>query len=367
MSTKKCSAQNDIDAILDLGKKTGTITSEQIEAVMTCGAGDEALSELLSRAAALGIRCEEATVPDKGAERRSDTLNFEKEAYAESDKYMVMSSFKYLLRDIHRYKLLTKEEEVELSKKAKAGDLEARDRMIVSNMGLAVSIASNLARKYKVDHKDMFYDMIGDGFMGLFKAVEMFEPERGYRFSTYAGWWIRQSIIRGIQDNGRTVRLPAYVTEEITKIVKVRERLSFELNKTPSKEEIAAEMELPVSYIQKMLNYANEMLSLDEPCFANAEKEYTRGYIVADSTIPSPEEVAINNVNAQDLYTCLNSLPERDANIIRLRYGLYDGRTYTLQEVADKYNLSRERIRQIEKKTLEKMSLSWKYKLAVCE
>ena len=255
---------------------------------------------------------------------------------------------KIYLKEIGNYPLLSMEEEVELAKKIAQGDQDASDRLTESNLRLVVSIA----KKY-VGRGLSFLDLIQEGNLGLIKAVDKFDYTKGYKFSTYATWWIRQAITRSIADQSRTIRIPVHMSEVINKAYRVSRSLLQELGREPTEEEIAAQMNLPVEKVREIMKISADPISLDTPI--GEEDDSHLGDFIKDDTIMGPEEAATYTMLQDQIKKLLTTLSEREQRVLVLRFGLLDGRTRTLEEVGKEFNVTRERIRQIEAKALRKL------------
>lgn len=255
---------------------------------------------------------------------------------------------KAYLKDVRPIPLLTAEEEVELARKVQKGDKAARDKMIRSNLRLVISIA-----KRYVNLGVPLNDLIEEGNIGLMKSVEKFDPERGFRFSTYAAWWIKQGISRAIIDQGKMIRVPVYMNEEILKYKKVVEKLTHKLKRKPRMSEIAKKMKIPVDKVKDLENSIAKMSSLDAP-IGEAGDGQVRD-IIQDENIASPDEQLEKFFNKERAMGFLEMLNERERKILDLRYGLTDGNTHTLAEIAKVLGVSRERVRQIEAATIKKI------------
>ena len=252
------------------------------------------------------------------------------------------------LKEIGKVNLLSPDEEVELAKKMAEGDEEAKRRMAEANLRLVVSIA-----KRYVGRGMLFLDLIQEGNLGLIKAVEKFDYTKGYKFSTYATWWIRQAITRAIADQARTIRIPVHMVETINKVIRVSRQLLQELGHDPSPEEIAEEMGLPVEKVRDILKIAQEPVSLETPI--GEEEDSHLGDFIPDEDASEPSEAASFTLLKEQLMTVLSTLTPREEKVLRLRFGIEDGRTRTLEEVGKEFNVTRERIRQIEAKALRKL------------
>ncbi len=255
---------------------------------------------------------------------------------------------KIYLKEIGNYPLLSMDEEVELAKRISKGDQEATDRLTESNLRLVVSIA----KKY-VGRGLSFLDLIQEGNLGLIKAVDKFDHSKGYKFSTYATWWIRQAITRSIADQSRTIRIPVHMSEVINKVYRVSRSLLQELGREPSEEEIAAEMNLSVEKVREIMKISADPISLDTPI--GEEDDSHLGDFIKDDTIMGPEDAAAYTMLQDQIKKLLTTLSDREQRVLILRFGLLDGRSRTLEEVGKEFNVTRERIRQIEAKALRKL------------
>lgn len=258
-------------------------------------------------------------------------------------------SVRLYLREIGKIPLLTPQEELELAYKVVAGDKEAKDKMAEANMRLVVSIA----KRYSGRGLD-FLDLIQEGNTGLLRAVEKFDPDKGFKFSTYATWWIRQAITRAIADQARTIRIPVHMVETINKLLRTQRRLTQELNREPTNEEIAEAMEMDVDKVEYVMKIKQDITSLDASV-GNDDEDSVLGDFIEDEEATSPEDSASTQLLKQQLWAILNTLNDRERKILILRFGLEDGRPRTLEEVGQIFGVTRERIRQIEAKTLAKV------------
>ena len=252
------------------------------------------------------------------------------------------------LKEIGKVPLLSAEEEIELAKKMEQGDENAKKRLAEANLRLVVSIA-----KRYVGRGMLFLDLIQEGNLGLIKAVEKFDYRKGYKFSTYATWWIRQAITRAIADQARTIRIPVHMVETINKLIRVSRQLLQELGREPTPEEIAEEMDMPVDRVREILKISQEPVSLETPI--GEEEDSHPGDFIQDDNVPVPADAAAFTLLTEQLVEVLGTLTEREQKVLRLRFGLDDGRARTLEEVGKEFNVTRERIRQIEAKALRKL------------
>ena len=252
------------------------------------------------------------------------------------------------LKEIGKVPLLTADEEIVLAKRMEKGDTAAKKKLAEANLRLVVSIA-----KRYVGRGMLFLDLIQEGNLGLIKAVEKFDYRKGYKFSTYATWWIRQAITRAIADQARTIRIPVHMVETINKLIRVSRQLLQELGREPTPEEIAKEMEIPVERVREILKISQEPVSLETPI--GEEEDSHLGDFIQDDNVPVPADAATFTLLKEQLEDVLGTLTEREQKVLILRFGLEDGRSRTLEEVGKEFNVTRERIRQIEAKALRKL------------
>jgi RNA polymerase primary sigma factor len=265
------------------------------------------------------------------------------------DDDVVDDSVRLHLREIGKIPLLSPEEELALAKRVKAGSKDAKDKMAEANLRLVVSIA----KRYVGRGLDLL-DLIQEGNTGLLRAVEKFDPDKGFKFSTYATWWIRQAITRAIADQARTIRIPVHMVETINKLLRTQRRLTQELNREPTNEEIAKEMEIDVDKVEHIMKIKQDISSLDASIRDDEEESVLADFIEDEDTV-SPEESATGQLLKEQVKNMLSALTEREQKIIKLRFGLEDGKQHTLEEVGQEFSVTRERIRQIEAKALAKL------------
>lgn len=277
-----------------------------------------------------------------------DEIEVEKIDLSVPDGVSIEDPVRMYLKEIGKVPLLSAEEEIELAKRMELGDQEAKKRLAEANLRLVVSIA-----KRYVGRGMLFLDLIQEGNLGLIKAVEKFDYRKGYKFSTYATWWIRQAITRAIADQARTIRIPVHMVETINKRIRVSRQLLQELGREPTPEEIAAEMNMPVERVREILKISQEPVSLETPI--GEEEDSHLGDFIQDDNVPVPADAAAFTLLKEQLEEVLGTLTEREQKVLTLRFGLEDGRARTLEEVGREFNVTRERIRQIEAKALRKL------------
>ena len=277
-----------------------------------------------------------------------DEIEVEKIDLSVPDGVSIEDPVRMYLKEIGKVPLLSAEEEIELAKRMELGDQEAKKRLAEANLRLVVSIA-----KRYVGRGMLFLDLIQEGNLGLIKAEEKFDYRKGYKFSTYATWWIRQAITRAIADQARTIRIPVHMVETINKLIRVSRQLLQELGREPTPEEIAAEMNMPVERVREILKISQEPVSLETPI--GEEEDSHLGDFIQDDNVPVPADAAAFTLLKEQLEEVLGTLTEREQKVLTLRFGLEDGRARTLEEVGKEFNVTRERIRQIEAKALRKL------------
>ena len=277
-----------------------------------------------------------------------DEIEVEKIDLSVPDGVSIEDPVRMYLKEIGKVPLLSAEEEIELANRMELGVQEAKKRLAEANLRLVVSIA-----KRYVGRGMLFLDLIQEGNLGLIKAVEKFDYRKGYKFSTYATWWIRQAITRAIADQARTIRIPVHMVETINKLIRVSRQLLQELGREPTPEEIAAEMNMPVERVREILKISQEPVSLETPI--GEEEDSHLGDFIQDDNVPVPADAAAFTLLKEQLEEVLGTLTEREQKVLTLRFGLEDGRARTLEEVGKEFNVTRERIRQIEAKALRKL------------
>lgn len=338
--------------LLDKAKKAGSIAQQDITKVIPDTPENvELLDSLYTELAEANI---EITAGEPNTEAFTDEWVAEdnEEIVVEDQRYLddiADDSVRLYLREIGKVPLLTGEEELALAKRVVAGDKEAKDQMAEANMRLVVSIA----KRYVGRGLDLL-DLIQEGNTGLLRAVEKFDPDKGFKFSTYATWWIRQAITRAIADQARTIRIPVHMVETINKLLRTQRRLTQELNREPTNEEIAAAMEIEVDKVEHIMKIKQDISSLDASIRDDEEESVLADFIEDEDTV-TPEESATSQLLKEQVQDMLGALTEREQKILRLRFGLEDGRNHTLEEVGQEFAVTRERIRQIEAKALAKL------------
>ena len=343
--------------LLEKGKKAGKLTGKELELLNELNLKPEQVDKFYEQVEAAGIEVDyglgELPALDDDLLPEIDDLSAVEEV-PDEDPDALMDSFatddpvRMYLKEIGKVPLLTPEEEVELAMKMSEGDEDAKRRMTEANLRLVVSIA-----KRYVGRGMLFLDLIQEGNLGLIKAVEKFDYTKGYKFSTYATWWIRQAITRAIADQARTIRIPVHMVETINKTIRVSRQLLQELGHDPSAEEIAKEMDMPVDKVRDILKIAQEPVSLETPI--GEEEDSHLGDFIPDEDASEPSEAASFSLLREQLEEVLDTLAPREKKVLELRFGIVDGRTRTLEEVGKEFNVTRERIRQIEAKALRKL------------
>ncbi|AIQ19922.1 MULTISPECIES: RNA polymerase sigma factor RpoD [Paenibacillus] len=344
------------DQLIEHGKKRSSLNYKDImEKLSPFDQDPEQMEEFYEQLSDLGIEVVNENDEEGSPLRQSeDNENSDSDDFSFDDDLSLPPGIKIndpvrmYLKEIGRVPLLSADDEVELAMRIKNGDEEAKRRLAEANLRLVVSIA-----KRYVGRGMLFLDLIQEGNMGLIKAVEKFDHNKGFKFSTYATWWIRQAITRAIADQARTIRIPVHMVETINKLIRVSRQLLQELGREPSPEEIAAEMELTVEKVREIMKIAQEPVSLETPI--GEEDDSHLGDFIEDQEALAPADAAAYELLKEQLEDVLDTLTEREENVLRLRFGLDDGRTRTLEEVGKVFGVTRERIRQIEAKALRKL------------
>ena len=354
------SREENLSNLIEKGKKAGKLTLKEIADVIDrLNLSQEQMDRFYDTLEELNIETvgedlppidDDELLPALDELEEIDEVTEEEIAEADSmaDSYSTDDPVRMYLKEIGKVSLLTQEEEIELAARMSQGDEEAKRRMAEANLRLVVSIA-----KRYVGRGMLFLDLIQEGNLGLIKAVEKFDYTKGYKFSTYATWWIRQAITRAIADQARTIRIPVHMVETINKVIRVSRQLLQELGHDPSAEEIAAEMNIPVEKVRDILKIAQEPVSLETPI--GEEEDSHLGDFIPDEDASEPSEAASFSLLKEQLMSVLATLTPREEKVLRLRFGIEDGRTRTLEEVGKEFNVTRERIRQIEAKALRKL------------
>ncbi|MCS5696160.1 RNA polymerase primary sigma factor [Desulfofundulus australicus DSM 11792] len=339
-----------VKELIEKGKKRGILTySEIMDTLQGVELTPEQIDDIYEKLASMGIE----VVPEVPDLEPMDDAVIEPSAEEDVDLSIpegiaIDDPVRMYLKEIGRIPLLTPEEEIELAKRIEQGDEEAKRRLAEANLRLVVSIA-----KRYVGRGMLFLDLIQEGNLGLIKAVEKFDYRKGYKFSTYATWWIRQAITRAIADQARTIRIPVHMVETINKLIRVSRQLLQELGREPTPEEIAKEMGISEEKVREIMKIAQEPVSLETPI--GEEEDSHLGDFIEDQDARAPAEEASYTLLREQLEEVLKTLTDREQKVLRLRFGLDDGRARTLEEVGQKFGVTRERIRQIEAKTLRKL------------
>ncbi len=335
-----------IKDLLEAGKAKGKLSTKEInDALEELDFDVEQVDKLYDTLEAYNIEIVEDFATEVAANTDKEE-DLESVLYAEG--ISIDDPVKVYLKEIGRVPLLSADEEVDLAVRMSQGDEAARKRLSEANLRLVVSIA-----KRYVGRGMQFLDLIQEGNLGLIKAVEKFDHTKGFKFSTYATWWIRQAITRAIADQARTIRIPVHMVETINKVKKVNSQLLHQNGHEPSSEQIAAELDMPVEKVREIMRVAQEPVSLETPI--SEEEDSHLGDFIADDDSPAPSDVASHTLLKEQLEEVLSTLTPREEKVLKLRFGLEDGRSRTLEEVGKEFNVTRERIRQIEAKALRKL------------
>ncbi len=336
--------------LIEQGRVKGKLTTKEItDALEDLDFDPEQMEKLYDSLENMNIEIVEDFEPEIDLDLTLDNnVNMDLEASLSTEGISIDDPVKVYLKEIGRVPLLSTEEEIELATRMAQGDAFARKRLSEANLRLVVSIA-----KRYVGRGMQFLDLIQEGNLGLIKAVEKFDHTKGFKFSTYATWWIRQAITRAIADQARTIRIPVHMVETINKVKKVSSQLLHKNGHEPTAEEIAEELDMPVEKVREIIRVAQEPVSLETPI--GEEEDSHLGDFIQDDEAPAPAEVASHTLLKEQLGDVLSTLTEREEKVLRLRFGLEDGRSRTLEEVGKEFNVTRERIRQIEAKALRKL------------
>ena len=338
-----------IDALMEQGKANGKLTTKEITDVLDeLDFDTDQLASIINSCEQLNIEIVDDTATDETLNDNDLNMTDDLEMTLSTEGIAIDDPVKIYLKEIGRVPLLSPDEETELAKRMAEGDSYAKKRLSEANLRLVVSIA----KKY-VGRGMQFLDLIQEGNLGLLKAVEKFDYTKGFKFSTYATWWIRQAITRAIADQARTIRIPVHMVETITKVKKVSSQLLHETGHDPSAEEIAEKLEMPAERVREIMRIAQDPVSLETPI--GEEEDSHLGDFIPDDDAPAPADAASLMLLKEQLNEVLSTLTDREAKVLRLRFGLEDGRSRTLEEVGKEFDVPRERIRQIEAKALRKL------------
>jgi len=339
----------EVQDLIKKGREQGFITHQELMRAMPQSEDDiNLLDELYMLFMDLGIEVMDVKDRMIWEQKEDDDEDDEHKQTVEDLKEISSDSVRMYLSEIGKVPLLTKEEEVKLSKAIKKGDMNSKKKLAEANLRLVVSIA----KKY-IGRGLSFLDLIQEGNIGLFRAVEKFDHERGFKFSTYATWWIRQAITRAIADQARTIRIPVHMVETINKLTHTQRRLVQELGREPLPEELAVEMDMEIKKVRHILKISQDIISLEAP--VGTEEDSKLGDFIEDDQAVSPAESANRQILKENIRKMLEYLTPREQKIIKMRFGLDDGISHTLEEVGKEFNVTRERIRQIEAKVLQKL------------
>ena len=338
-----------ISALAEKGKKKKSLTYEEInDELNEFSLGADNLEDIFEHLQSLGINVGNETDTDTEVDEQGDQENLETEEVVIPDGIEIDDPVRMYLKEIGRVPLLTADQEIDLAHRIENGDEDAKKQLVEANLRLVVSIA-----KRYVGRGMLFLDLIQEGNLGLMKAVEKFDYRKGFKFSTYATWWIRQAITRAIADQARTIRIPVHMVETINKLSRVQRNLLQTLGREPTPFEVAMEMDIPVDRVIEIMKVAQEPVSLETPI--GEEDDSHLGDFITDEDAESPEESASFVLLREHLDGILGTLTDREEKVLRLRFGLDDGRPRTLEEVGQEFGVTRERIRQIEAKALRKL------------
>ncbi len=334
--------------LIKIGKGKGYVTYEQLaDSLKGLEVDSDTLDELYNKLVSNGIEIIASEDEANGDAKKASEVEILSDEDITKD-VNINDPVRMYLKEIGRISLLSTEEEMELSIKVANGDEEAAALLAESNLRLVVSIA-----KRYVGRGLLFLDLIQEGNIGLMKAVEKFDYDKGYKFSTYATWWIRQAITRALADQARTIRVPVHMVETINKMSRIQRQMTLELNREPTEEELAEKMDITVEKVREVIKISQDPVSLETPI--GEEDDSHLGDFIKDESSLSPEEYASNEILKEEIKSVLETLQPREQQVLELRFGLIDGTCYTLEEVGRRFNVTRERIRQIEAKALRKL------------
>ena len=350
MTNSPDNRQAKLNELYELGKNKGKLTYKEImNALMEMDMDPDQLDKVLETLEALGVEVVNELDPQPEAEPAApEPAEKVEDDLSVPEGISIDDPVRMYLKEIGKVPLLTAEEEIEIAKRLETGDEEAKKKLSEANLRLVVSIA-----KRYVGRGMLFLDLIQEGNLGLIKAVEKFDYRKGFKFSTYATWWIRQAITRAIADQARTIRIPVHMVETINKLIRVSRQLLQQYGREPTPEEIAKEMGISESKVREIIKIAQEPVSLETPI--GEEEDSHLGDFIPDDDAPAPAEAASFALMKEQLLDVLDTLTPREEKVLRLRFGLDDGRQRTLEEVGKEFNVTRERIRQIEAKALRKL------------
>ena len=350
MTNSPDNRQAKLNELYELGKNKGKLTYKEImNALMEMDMDPDQLDKVLETLEALGVEVVNELDPQPEAEPAApEPAEKVEDDLSVPEGISIDDPVRMYLKEIGKVPLLTAEEEIEIAKRLETGDEEAKKKLSEANLRLVVSIA-----KRYVGRGMLFLDLIQEGNLGLIKAVEKFDYRKGFKFSTYATWWIRQAITRAIADQARTIRIPVHMVETINKVKKVSSQLLHTNGHEPTADEIAAELDMPVDKVREIMRVAQEPVSLETPI--GEEEDSHLGDFIQDDDAPAPQDAASHTLLKEQLSEVLDTLTPREEKVLRLRFGLEDGRSRTLEEVGKEFNVTRERIRQIEAKALRKL------------
>ncbi len=334
--------------LIKIGKEKGYVTYEQLaDSLKGLEVDSDTLDELYNKLVSNGIEIIASEDEANGDAKKASEVEILSDEDITKDMN-INDPVRMYLKEIGRISLLSTEEEMELSIRVANGDEEAAALLAESNLRLVVSIA-----KRYVGRGLLFLDLIQEGNIGLMKAVEKFDYDKGYKFSTYATWWIRQAITRALADQARTIRVPVHMVETINKMSRIQRQMTLELNREPTEEELAEKMDISVEKVREVIKISQDPVSLETPI--GEEDDSHLGDFIKDESSLSPEEYASNEILKEEIKSVLETLQPREQQVLELRFGLIDGTCYTLEEVGRRFNVTRERIRQIEAKALRKL------------